>query len=95
MLIYQTWFVDEKPQREEMYNRIFRFVAHCKKMGINTPWSLNDVNKQDQRWKRLHKNAVPSILELINKDVYVEECKRVSKLYFAQDVQQDDGEFDF
>lgn len=97
MLITRTWYVDGQPTRQEMYERVYRFVNHCKKLGVNTPWSLREVSKSDERWKKLHKNAVPSVLELIKKDTYIDECKHVMELCFAQIPQQDEnyGEFDF
>jgi radical SAM superfamily enzyme YgiQ (UPF0313 family) len=95
MLLYQTWIVDGMPSREEMYQRVNRFVQHCIKLGISTPWSLHNVNKSDIRWKKLHKNAVPSVLELCKKDVYIDECKHVKEYMFAENTQIDEGEFDF
>ncbi|MCU0286588.1 MAG: radical SAM protein [Acidobacteria bacterium] len=95
MLLYQTWIVNGVPSREEMYDRVFRFVKHCNKLNISLPWNLNDVHKADLRWSRLHKNAVPPILDLINKEKYVDECKRAEKLFLAQDTLDNDGEFEF
>jgi radical SAM superfamily enzyme YgiQ (UPF0313 family) len=95
MLLYQTWIVNGSPPREEMYRRVNRFVRHCKRLGISLPWSLFDVNKSDNRWKRLHKNAVPSVLELSRKDIYIDECRDVKPYLPAQDTWEDDGEFDF
>ncbi|MCK5056813.1 MAG: radical SAM protein [Candidatus Aminicenantes bacterium] len=95
MLITQTWIVDDEPGREEMYNRIFRFVEHCKKLGIFLPWSLHDVNKSDERWKKLHKNAVPPVLDLLRKDIYIDENKNVSALFYAAEKYRDDEDFDF
>ena len=95
LLIYQTWIVNGSPSREEMYRRVNRFVRHCKRLGISLPWSLHDVNKSDNRWKRLHKNAVPSVLELSKKGIYINECRDVKQYLAAQDTIEDDGEFDF
>ncbi|MCU0287762.1 MAG: hypothetical protein MUF15_15390, partial [Acidobacteria bacterium] len=96
MLITQTWIINAQPSREEMYRRIYRFVDHCKRLGISTPWSLNDVNKSDERWKRLHKDAVPSVLELIKqKNDANRGAVNVNHLTMAQDTHPDDEEFDF
>ncbi|MCP4147399.1 MAG: radical SAM protein, partial [bacterium] len=95
MLITQTWYVNSEPTREAMYDRVARFVSHCRKLGISLPWSLKDVDNSDQRWKRLHKNAVPPLLELINKERYIDECKTVAQLHFARDTPGDDMDFDF
>lgn len=95
LLLYQTWIVNEMPTREEMYRRVNRFVQHCTKLGISMPWTLHHVNQSDIRWKKLHKNAVPSVLALSKKGVYIDECKHVRELVLAENTQTDDGEFDF
>jgi radical SAM superfamily enzyme YgiQ (UPF0313 family) len=95
MLLYQTWIVNKMPSRREMYSRVNRFVQHCRKLGISLAWSLHDVNKADNRWKRLHKNAVPPVLELSKKNVYIDECKYIKMPVLAEDTIKDNGEFDF
>jgi len=95
MLINRTWYVDGTPTQEQMYNRVYRFANHCKKLGVSIAWSLHSVNQSDERWKKLHKNAVPSVLELIKKNAYIDECKHLSTRRFAKNIQQDDGNFDF
>ena len=95
MLLYQTWIVDGQPTREEMYRRVNRFVRHCTKLGISTPWTLYNVDKSDARWKKLHKNAVPSVLELSKKGGYIDECKHVEEPVHAEDIRVDESEFDF
>jgi radical SAM superfamily enzyme YgiQ (UPF0313 family) len=92
-LITQTWVLDALPTREEAYNRINRFVQHCNKLGIPNPYSLNDVYKADERWKKLHKNAVPNIVELKNQDLYLDENKRVKEFSFAENKWTDDGDW--
>jgi hypothetical protein len=71
MLITQTWFVNEAPAREVMFNRICRFVELCRKLGISVPWSMQGVNQSDERWHRLHKNAVPRLSDIIKKKGYI------------------------
>jgi radical SAM superfamily enzyme YgiQ (UPF0313 family) len=93
LLVTQTWIIDEQPTRQIAYNRVNRFVRHCRKLGIPNPYSLNDVFKADERWKKLHKNAVPSIVELKNKDIYVEESRSVKELSFARNTLQDEGDW--
>jgi hypothetical protein len=95
LLISQTWFVDGSPTREEMYDRVYRFAGHCRRLGVSTPWTLNGVDKSDRRWKTLHKNAVPPVLELIRKNTAVDECKRVEQLSFAVNTAVDAGDDDF
>ena len=92
-LITQTWVLDTPPTREEAYNRLNRFVRHCNKLGIPNPYSLNDVYKADERWKKLHKNAVPSMVELKNRDLYVDENKCVKEFSFAENKWSDDEDW--
>ena len=95
MLISQTWIVDGDPAREIFFQRIYRFVQHCKKLGISTPWSMQGVNKVDQRWKRLHKNAVPPLLDLLKKTGYIDEHKHVKEIIPAKITVQDEDDFEF
>ncbi|MGD2085120.1 MAG: B12-binding domain-containing radical SAM protein [Candidatus Aminicenantes bacterium] len=64
MLITQTWVLECEPSREEVYDRVFRFVRHCNQLGIPNPYSADEIYKADMRWKVLHKNAVPSVIQL-------------------------------
>jgi radical SAM superfamily enzyme YgiQ (UPF0313 family) len=93
MLVSQTWVLDCQPSREEAYQRVNRFVEHCRKLGIPNPYSLSDVYKADERWEKLHKNAVPSIVELKNSDTYVDDSKDVKELSFARNKFQDDDDW--
>lgn len=95
LLICQTWIVDCEPSREERFRRIFRFTEHCKKLGIPNPYTSKETYEADERWKGLHENAVPSIVEFTNQEVYIDENKQVKKLILARDIQQDDGDFMF
>ncbi len=95
MLIAQTWILDCEPSREETYNRISRFVNHCRKLGIPNPYSLNDIYKADERWRRLKKNAGPSLLDFKKKDLYIDECKHVEKLLIASKVVRHNGNWGF
>lgn len=95
MLITQTWILDCEPSREVSYQRINRFIEHCDKLGIPNPYSLNDVFRADERWKGLHKNAVPSVIELKNEDVYIDESKNVKQFVIAPDKNLETEVFDF
>ncbi len=92
-LITQTWALDIEPKREEVYRRMNRFAQHCDKLGLPNPYSIHDIYKADERWKKLHKNAVPSIAELRDKNVYIEENKNVKEYIFARSSKQDEGDF--
>lgn len=95
LLMYRWWYVDGLPTREELYDRVQRFAIHCKRLGVSVAWSLQDVKQADERWKRLHKHSVPTVLELIDKNNYVDECKRLTDVIFARDKTEEIGEFDF
>jgi len=95
MLLFQTWILDCLPSREETYRRVNRFVQHCNTLGIPNIYSLHDTYKADERWKKLHKNAVPSLLEFKKKNTYIDENKYFEESYFMRNRVQDDGDFDF
>jgi len=93
MLISQTWVLNGSPGREEAYQRVNRFVQHCKKLGIPNPYSLEDVVHADKRWRELHKNAVPDLVELKNSDTYIDESRNIKTLSFAENTQEDDEDW--
>lgn len=95
MLIAQTWILDCEPTREETFQRVFRFGEHCRKLGIPNPYSLDEIYKADQRWQKLHKNAVPPLLDFQKKGVYIDETKNVKKLHFAQNTTSWEAQGDF
>jgi radical SAM superfamily enzyme YgiQ (UPF0313 family) len=95
MLILQTRILDYAPSREETYSRMRRFLLHCEKLGIPNPYFLHDILKADERWKKLHKNAVPPVLEFKDKDVYIDECKQVKRFHLAENKLQDSLDFSF
>lgn len=93
LLMTQTWILAEAPSRETAYHRLNRFVHHCKKLAIPNPYSLNDVYHADGRWKKLHKHAVPSVVELNDQNLYVDENQYVEELSFAENKIEDDGQW--
>jgi radical SAM superfamily enzyme YgiQ (UPF0313 family) len=95
MLILQTWVMDAEPKREEVYERINRFVRHCTSLGIPNPYSLYDIYMADNRWKKLHKNAVPSLIEFKNKAELIDEVKKVEQVVFLEDTLQVNKDFNF
>jgi hypothetical protein len=95
MLISQTWTLDCSPSHEEIYHRVFRFAEHCKKLGIPNPYSADEIYKADERWKMLHKNAVPSVIDLINNSCERDESRRIKKFITVPDKKTEEGDFDF
>jgi len=95
MLVTRTWVLDCDPSRKIAYRRLNRFIRHCDRLGIPNPYSLSDVCKADERWRRLHKNAVPPLVELKNEDIYVDECKHVKPLVMTPGRDLENENFDF
>jgi radical SAM superfamily enzyme YgiQ (UPF0313 family) len=95
MLITQTWTVDCEPSREEIFSRLNRFVEHCKKLGIPNPYTLNEIHQADNRWKRLHENAVPSLLEFKESNSPIDDREKVKNFIQAVNIPKDDGNFNF
>jgi radical SAM superfamily enzyme YgiQ (UPF0313 family) len=93
LLLIQTWILKGEPSRQDTYQRVTRFIQHCKELGIPNPYSLYEIDLADERWKKLHKNAVPSLVELIDPDAYITECKHAHKFSLAHNLLQDDGDW--
>jgi len=94
MFIIQTWILDVEPPREEIYRRMWLFVEHCKNLGIPNPYSLHDFHQADLRWTKLHKNAVPPMVEF-DRARYIDENKNIKELILAREIETDDGDFGF
>jgi radical SAM superfamily enzyme YgiQ (UPF0313 family) len=95
MLDSQTWILDCEPSRQETYQRMIRFTEHCDRLGIPNPYTLDEIYKADERWKKLHKNAVPSVIEIINQSVDLNERKKVKKFLPLKSKQDEEDDFDF
>jgi radical SAM superfamily enzyme YgiQ (UPF0313 family) len=95
MLITQTWKLDGLPTREEIYERVNRFVAHCNHLGIPNPYSLHEIFKADMRWKELHRNAVPRVVDFKYGGDYIDECKHAKELSLLENKLHDEGDFGF
>jgi hypothetical protein len=94
MFIIQTWILDVEPAREEIYRRMWQFVEHCKKLNIPNPYSLHDFHQADLRWKKLHINAVPPMVEF-DRTRYLNENKNIEELIQAREMDSEDGDFGF
>jgi hypothetical protein len=72
-----------------------RFVKHITRLGIPNPFSLHEIHKADERWKKLQKNAVPSLLEIdTNKDR--DRRRDIKNVYVASSQNRYEiGEFNF
>jgi radical SAM superfamily enzyme YgiQ (UPF0313 family) len=94
-LLTQTWILNTTPSREETYDRVCRFVEFCRKLGIPNPYSMTEIAYADERWSRLHKNAVPSMMEFKYGKEPVNDYNRQLKFRTAQNRNIDDGDFLF
>jgi MoaA/NifB/PqqE/SkfB family radical SAM enzyme len=93
LLISQTWVLDCEPRRPERFRRLFRFTEHCRQLGIPNPYSSMEIYQADERWKSLHANAVPSMIEFEDNTAYIDENKAVKRLLLARDTGRDEGDF--
>jgi hypothetical protein len=106
--LYPQWVMDSllfqyytpgpgmPPLREETFDRMHRFEAHCRKFGISNPYSYDQHAKAEERWKRLHPNAVPSMMDFLKKDEYIDENLKVETADFARNTREnDDDDFNF
>ncbi|HLP48716.1 MAG TPA: hypothetical protein VK469_22430, partial [Candidatus Kapabacteria bacterium] len=62
--------------------------------GIHNPYSIYDIYQADERWKKLHTNAVPSLVEFKNKEVLITEARQVKKLCYLNKTLSDNLDFD-
>jgi hypothetical protein len=95
MLIYNNWVLDCDPTRDVILDRIFRFDELRRQLGIPNPYSLKEHFEADERWGKLHKNAVPPLLKFYNRESYVKESRDSQEVYFAPQRETEDGDFDF
>jgi radical SAM superfamily enzyme YgiQ (UPF0313 family) len=95
MLLLQTWILDCEPSREETYHRVNRFIRHCKNLRIPDPYTLLETEHADERWKKLHKNAVPSLLEINSGKASIHELKQVKNIQIASVRSEDEGDWRF
>jgi radical SAM superfamily enzyme YgiQ (UPF0313 family) len=94
-LIVPSWTLDCEPSREETYRRVRRFVAHCRHLGVPNPYSMAEINHADQRWQKLHKNAVPPMIHFVANEKTIDECRGIKKILLAQPNKKEDKNFVF
>ncbi|MCP5108074.1 MAG: radical SAM protein, partial [bacterium] len=92
---YYTPGEDFEPSREETFRRVHRFEDHCRKLGIPNPYSYSAHMEADKRWQRLHKNAVPSMVDFLSRKKYIDENLNIKIGSYAQNKRQEDRETDF
>lgn len=95
MLILRQWLLDLEPSREERYRRVNRFVEHVTKLGIPDIFSLQDLYQADERWRKLHKNAVPPLVEFKREGIYIDENKHIRQASSVENALEHDGNWGF
>jgi len=95
LLFFQTWILTGEPSREETYRRMNRFSGHCKKLAIPNPYTMQEIYQADERWKRLHRNAVPSMVEFQQGKRYIDENKRIGEVVLGKNINADELDWDF
>ncbi len=91
MLVFDSWTLDADPVREIAYERMHRFVQHCKKLGIPNPYSFKEIFDADCRWKKLQKFAVPSLDEFGQTQECIDD--NFQERRFAKTSRPEDGDF--
>ncbi len=95
MLLTQTWTLNTEPSREVVYDRACRFRNYCKKLGIPNPYSVTEIYQADERWKQLHKNAVPSIIDIQKGTAVPQENLKINRVVSAEKQIIDVTDFAF
>lgn len=93
LLMNRTLVFKSNPTWEETIERVHRFVLHCDRLGVPNPYTLPAIYEVDEHWKKLHRNAVPSLADLNDKNVDVNESKNVEKIVELQNKLDVDGDF--
>lgn len=85
-IFVQTWYIDCEPNREEIYSRVNRFTKHCRKLGISNPYTIQEIYMADERWKKLSRNAVPSLMEILEANKSGKQFKSDMKLVLMEEL---------
>lgn len=88
MLITQTWYLNDNPTRKEMFERVNRFEEKRRQLGIPNPYTLKEIYQADMRWKQLHKNAAPAMVDLQNETIHIEKTQ-ILKVEKAKQMNHD------
>lgn len=92
---FQSWTIDSSPSREEVYERVNIFVDHCLKLGIPNPYTIREIIHADERWKRLHKNSVPYLIDFQTSKGDYKESKEIKRIKPLEKIAFDSKDFTF
>lgn len=91
MLVFDSWTLNLEPVREVAYERMHRFEAHCRSLGIPNPYSFKEIFDADRRWKKLQKFAVPSLDQFNAEGDPIRD--NLKNRVFAEKIRHEDGDF--
>lgn len=91
ILVFDSWTLDMEPVREVAYERMHRFVEHCKRLGIPNPYSFKEIFDADRRWEKLQKFAVPSLDKFSETEDTIQE--NLKQRLTVTKTRVDDGDF--
>ncbi len=96
MLLLQTYVLNGDPSHNETIDRVNRFVTHCRRLDIPNPYTMEEIKTADNRWKKLHPNAVPTLLDFnAGFDHPVTDINTTKELLTDDNKFQEDGDFLF
>jgi len=95
MLLVKTWVLDESPGFDSMMDRLYRFVKCCSELNIPNPYSLSELQFADERWHKLHKNAVPFLIDLRNNNHVVRDHENIKLEKISSFSIIEEGNFNF
>jgi len=76
-----------------VYTRFNRLMEHCRRLKIPNPYTVYDLYKADLRWKELHKNAVPSLVEFETGPI--RDTQFIKEILTVENLSEDKGDFNF
>jgi radical SAM superfamily enzyme YgiQ (UPF0313 family) len=92
LLIFDSWTLDIEPHREVAYERMQRFVEHCKKLRIPNPYSFKEIFDADERWDKLQKFSVPSLDKFGQEGRFIQD--NLNERILVKTGCAEDGDFD-
>ncbi|MCP5053002.1 MAG: radical SAM protein [bacterium] len=93
MLVSQSYRLGCLPTWDDTIDRVNRFMEHARQLGVPSNYSLEDVHEADRRWQKLQPNAVPPLVDLQDRNIYIEENKRIEKHFVAVNPIQEDSDW--
>ncbi len=93
LLMYRDYRLDAEPSWQETLMRGRRFTGHCRNLGIPNPYTIDELNRADERWRRLHKNAVPPLISFRDPNGRIDEKRNIKNVSCAENTMPDEGDW--